>query len=263
MRKLYWTLLVLGIAFLVVKKTAVGSYVNYFWSSACAAAKNQIPTKIEIDRVRNEIASLDGDINGMIRPIAEHKAAITRLKKEVVTLQAKLDQQRETLLTLTKDLEGNPTKVVYEGVSYTADRLRHKLQKDFDSYKRLEANLGSQRKILEAKETSLQATQEQLGKVVSKKREYEERLAQLEANEETLQIARIGSSVQIDSSRATQIEEALRDIERRQDVQRAEIELRNNAVADDMIPVGRGKTPPVDPAAIREYLEKTEAASSK
>jgi hypothetical protein len=123
--------------------------------------------------------------------------------------------------------------------------------------------LGSQRKILEAKETSLQATQEQLGKVVSKKREYEERLAQLEANEETLQIARIGSSVQIDSSRATQIEEALRDIERRQDVQRAEIELRNNAVADDMIPVGRGKTPPVDPAAIREYLEKTEAASSK
>lgn len=263
MRKLYWTLLIVGIGFLVVKKTGIDSYVSYFCSNVAASLKNQVPTRIEIDRVRNEIANLDGDVNGMIRPIAEHKAAITRLKKDITTVEAKLDKQREVLMILTKDLEGNPTKVMYDGESYPVERVRQKLRKDFDGFKRLEANLTSQRKVLEAKETSLKATQGQLGKVMAKKQEYEERLAQLEANEETLQIARIGSSVHIDSSRATQIEASLQEIERRQDVQRAEIELRNGAVADDLIPVTHSKNLPVDPVAIRSYLEKAEAASSK
>lgn len=256
MRKLFWTLLIVGAGLFLVKKTALCSYASVLWSQVATATKNQVPTRFEIERVRHEIAQLDGDVNRMIRPIAEHKAAIARLKKDIAVHQAKLDERKDVLLTMAKDLEGNPSVVLYDGESFSAERVRHKLHKDFDSYKRLEANLTSQRKLLEAKETSLRATQEQLAKVISKKREYEVRLAQLEADEETLQIARIGSTVHIDDSRATQIEASLQEIERRQDVQRAEIELRTGALANDAIPVGRQKTQPVDPMTVREYLEK-------
>ena len=88
-------------------------------------------------------------------------------------------------------------------------RIRTKLQADFDGYKRLESHLHSQHKLLEAKEASLKAAQDQLAKVIAKKREFELRLAQLEAEEETLQVARLGSKLQLDDSRATQIEAVL------------------------------------------------------
>lgn len=252
MRKVFWTLLIVGVGFFLVKKSGIGSYASYCWTNVKNVAHNQVPTRVEIDRARHEIANLDQDINGMIRPIAEHKASITRLKKEIAVAQTKLEEFKESILVMTTELEANP-----------GERLRHKLNKDFDSFKRLETNLASRRKILGAKEDSLKATQEQLAKVIAKKREYEERLAQLEADEETLQIARIGSTIHIDTSRATQIEAALQDIERRQDVQRAEIELRTGGAIDDPAPAARSKTPSVDPAAIRAYLEKTDTVNNK
>src|SRR5207249_1376927 len=163
------------------------------WSQVKTETKNAVPTRFELDRVRHEIANLEDDVGTMIRPIAEYKATIVRLKKEIGQTEKALVEQKDVLLTMTRDLDGNPTVLVYAGEEYSADRVRHKLNKDFETYKRLEANLASQRKLLEAKETSLKATQEQLAKVIAKKREYEVRLAQLEADEETLHIARIGS----------------------------------------------------------------------
>jgi hypothetical protein len=135
-------------------------------------------------------------------------------------------------------------------------RVRLKLQRDFESFQRMEKNLQSQRKLLEAKETSLRAAQEHLAKVMGKKKEFELRLAQLEADEETLQIARVGTKLELDDSRASQIEAALAEIEQRHAVQRTEIELKTQTFANDVIPVGpRQRTPSVDAVAIREYLE--------
>ena len=120
----------------------------------------------------------------------------------------------------------------------------------------MEKNLQSQRKLLEAKETPLHAAQEQLAKVIAKKKEFELRLAQLEADEETLQIARVGTKLELDDSRASQIEAALADIEQRHTVQRTEIELKTQTFANDLIPVGpRQRSFGVDAVAIRQYLE--------
>jgi chromosome segregation ATPase len=262
MKKLHVTVLVVGACFYFVKKSSLFSYASTLWSQVKAETKNAVPTRFEIDRVRHEIANLDGDIAGMIRPIAEYKATITRLKKDIAQSEQALDEQKGVLLSMTKDLEGNPTFVEYGGEAYAADRVRSKLTKDFAGYKRLEANLSSQRKLLEAKETSLKATQEQLAKVIAKKREYEVRLAQLEADEETLQIARIGSKLQIDDSRATQIEAALADIEHRHNVQRAEVELKTGTLANDVIPVQQRNQPKQDVNAIRDYLEGAKTTAS-
>jgi len=255
MKKLVVALLIVGACFYFVRKSSLCSYASTAWSRVKTETKNAVPTRFEMDRVRHEIANLDDDIGGMIRPIAEYKAAITRLKKDIAQSEKSLDEQKEVLLTMTKDLESNPTFLVYAGEQYDAERVRVKLQKDFASFQRQETNLKSQHKLLEAKETSLKATQEQLAKVITKKREYEIRLAQLEADEETLQIARIGSKLQIDDSRTTQIEAALADIENRQNVQRAEGELKTGSLANDVIQVQKGRQTKQDVHSIREYLE--------
>ncbi|GEM_PF-5772479 len=255
MKKVFCALLIVGLGVFLAKKTSFLSYAGTLWSQVKTETKAHIPTRFEIQRVRHELAQLDDDIGGMIRPIAEYKAAVALLNKDIGKGQAALDEQKPLLLTMAKDLEGSPTVVLYNGAEFGAERVRHKLQRDFESYQRMEKNLQSQRKLLEAKETSLQAAQEQLGKVIAKKKEFELRLAQLEADEETLQIARIGSKLQIDDSRATQIEAALSDIEQRHTVQRTEIELRTQTFASDVIPVGPRQRQGVDTAAIRQYLE--------
>lgn len=262
MRKLIFTLALIGVCFYFAKKSAVLSYATTLWSQVTTETKNAVPTRFEIERARHEITSLDGDINGMIRPIAEYMATIGRLKKDIQATQAALDEQKSVLLTMTRDLEGNPKEVVYDGNPYSAERVRQKLHKDFASYQRVEANLKSQKKLLEAKETSLKATQEQLSKLIAKKGEYEVRLAQLEADEETLQIAKIGSTIQIDDSRATQIEAALADIEHRHSVQRHVIELGTGNLANDAIPVQPRQPSPLNVSAIRSYLEGTSATAS-
>ncbi|HWY86675.1 MAG TPA: hypothetical protein VNX28_08120 [Gemmataceae bacterium] len=257
MKKLLVTVLLVGACVYFVKKSAIGSYAGTVWSHVRTETKNAVPTRFEIDRVRHEIANLDDDIAGMIRPIAEYKATIVHLKKDIGQVESTLDGQKGVLLSMTRDLESNPTVLVYAGEEYPAERVRAKLTKDFESYQRLETNLKSRRKLLEAKEKSLKATQEQLAKVISKKREYEVRLAQLEADEETLQIARIGSKLQIDTSRTTQIEAALGDIEHRHNVLRAEVELKTGTFANDVIPVQERKQGTQDVHAIRAYLEGT------
>jgi hypothetical protein len=118
-----------------------------------------------------------------------------------------------------------------------------------------EKNLKTQQQVLEAKELALKATQEQLAKVVSKKREYELRLAQLEAMDQTLQVAKIGSTIKIDASRATQIEEALQNLEKRLTTDSEELKIRTGEIN-----LFEREPEPVDFDAIRTYLQGGEQA---
>ncbi len=258
-KKIAIGLLVLLVGFFAMRKTSLLSYAGTLWSQVREETKNSVPTKFEIERVRHELANMDGDVGKMLRPIAEHMAAINQLKKDLKATRANLTGQKANLLTMARDLEGNPTVLNYGGEEYSADRVRNKLQRDFDSYRRCEIHLKSQEKLLDAKERSLGAAREQLVKMVAKKREYEIRLAQLEADEETLQIARIGSKIPLeDSNRASEIEAILTEIERRHEVQRSEIELLNGPLANDFIPVQKGQRQGsgANLDEIRNYLQK-------
>jgi peptidoglycan hydrolase CwlO-like protein len=241
--------------FVVSRATNFCSYARTLWSQAKTEAKRSVPTKFELERIRAEIKNLDADLDNMIRPVAEYKAVIERLRRDIARGETNLDGQKKALLAVTEDLKANPKMVVFDGRRYSPETMKVRLGHEFDTYKRVEANLTTQRKLLEAKEASLRASQEQLLKVVNKKREFEVRLAQLEAEEETLQIARIGSDIRIDNSRATQIEDALRGVEDRQEAERQEISLRTGGILSDGTPVQDRNGGPVDVDAIRTYLE--------
>lgn len=236
----------------IVKKTNVCSYASTLVSTVSAQAKEQVPTKFELERIRNEITALDGDISQMIRPIAEYKSAIEKLRKDIAKGETTVATRKKDLLDVVKDLEANKAFVV-NGRPYTNEQVRRQVDRDTADLKKIEKQVKAQQQILDAKELSLKATQEQLAKVISKKREYEIRLAQIEAEEETLQVARIGSTIKIDNSRATQIEEALAALEQKQSVDRNEQILRTNDLVN--VPLQDRNRTPDDLNAIRNYLE--------
>ena len=240
------------------KKTNVFSYASTVIANVEAGAKDQIPTKFELDRIRHEITNLDSDISQMIRPIAEYKADIGKLRKDIAKGQTSIEEKKTALLAVVEKLEGNPAFVTCGGKKVPADRARQELQRQSENLKLQDKNLKTQQQVLEAKETSLKATQEQLAKVVTKKREYEIRLAQLEAMDQSLQIARIGSDIKIDSSRATQIEDALQKLEARLNADSEEIKLRAGEIG--AVNLFEREPEPLDLNAIRGYLEGSSPA---
>src|SRR5207244_4365583 len=107
-RKLLIIGLIVGVGFWVVKKTSAFSYARALWCHVTTQAKDAVPTPVELDRVRLEIAQMDRDISNMLRPIAEHMAAVNRLKKDIQNTRASLADQKTVLLAVARDLEGNP-----------------------------------------------------------------------------------------------------------------------------------------------------------
>jgi len=263
MKKVLALVLIVGVGFVVARKTHFASYVNTCAAQVGDEMKRQIPTRFELERIRHEIGNLDKDISRMIRPVAEYKTQIDWMRKDLDKAQVRLEERRKQLLAMSDDLKASPISITYDR-EYPAEVIRHKLQKDFDSFKRFEAHVKTQRKLLEAKEASLKASQEQLAKVIEKKREYELKVAQLEAENETLQVSRIGNKLQLDDSRATQIEASLTEVQKQLDTERNQIDMEAGTVVTDNIPVQQR---PVDLQAIRNYLRqegsaRTETAST-
>ena len=243
--------------FVIAKKTNVFSYGSTFISQVATDAKNQVPTKFELDRIRNEIAALDGDISQMIRPVAEYKADIGKLRDDIAKNQTNINEKKKVLLAFVEKLEGNPKEVVCGAKRIPADRVKDEVQRQSEKLKVLEKSVKAHQQMLEAKEISLKATQEQLAKVVSKKREFEVRLAQLEAMDQTLQVQRIVSNIKIDTSRATQIDDALQGVEKKLNADMHELDMIKNDVAN--INLFEREPEPLDLSAIRGYLEGNEA----
>ncbi len=239
----------------VNKTTNLGSYAGTLWSEARSETKKHISTKFEIQRARHEIAQLDKDISGAIRPIAEYKAALQQLDKDIRQGQTNVVDRREALLRLTHDLEAKPATVTIGGRVVSAEKAKAALERDFEGFQRLERHIDSLKKLQEAKQQSLEASHEQLNKLIGKKREFEVRLAQLETDEETLQIASLGNKMAVDDNRASAIEAVLGEIEQRQNVRRAELELASGDLISDALANPRRAT--TDLAGMRDYLQRT------
>lgn len=260
MKKLVAILVIASLGWFAVRKTEFGATIkNAFGNvknSFCSAsdAKDQ-PSREKIAKARKELADMDKEIDRLIRPMAEYTAAIGKLRKDIAATETSLAEQKEVLRVLAKDLESGATTLVYGGTKFSVERLEAKLQKDFKSYQRLESQLASKKSLLEAKQTSLRGVQEQMAKVMAKKQEFELRLAQLEADEEVLQIAKLGSKLQVDQTLTTRIEAALEDIAHQHQVDRAELELRTGKVADDDIVIPTRPEPKTDAAAVLRYLD--------
>ena len=196
----------------VAKKTQVTSYASTLVAFGKQHVRKQIPRDVELARVQHEIEHLDRDYRGLLGPIAEKMASVKKLDREIFTAKENLLQQRESLLNLTKAVDGTHTLIATNGHTVSLDQAKVKLARDFATFKKLEAHLASREKLLEAETKSLSATQDQLEKLVVQKREFEIRLAQLEADEATLKVARIKAPLHTDSGRVADIKKTLERI---------------------------------------------------
>ncbi|MFO0968435.1 MAG: hypothetical protein U0793_23005 [Gemmataceae bacterium] len=264
MKKALTILAIVGLGWFVVKKTSFGETVKACWANIQKGEYiRESTTRDKIRDARAELTKMDQEVDRLVRPMAEYMAAIGKLKKDIAATETALTEQKEVLRILARDVSGGATSLIYSGRSFSADRVEAKLKKDFESYQRLENQLKSRKELLEAKEKALAGVQDQMAKAGAKKREFEVRLAQLEADEETLQLAKMGTKLQLDQTLTTQLEALLEDIGHRHDVDRAELELRTGKPAEDGIVVRTRPEAKTDAASILRYLEDGETTARK
>jgi chromosome segregation ATPase len=246
--------LVLVACLWAVKKTHFMSYAGTIIASGRDSLRNQIPRELEIARVQNEIQRLDRDYQGLLGPIAEKKAAVRRLEKEIDVAKAKLSDRRESLLALTSAIDSKEKEIAYNGSAFTLAQAKVQLAKDFALFKKLEVNVTTQQKLLDAQRQNLNATIEQLGKLVDQKREFEIALAQIQADEEMLRVTQITTPLPTDEGRVADIANTLNQLRQAQDVERERriLEQQYGTKVGDAQP----QVPPVgDLTAVRDYLE--------
>jgi len=215
----------------IARKTHLCSYASTLWTQVRQEAKAQIPTKFELDRIRQEIVRMDGDIKGMASPIAEHMAAVSRLKKDIEKSRTTLTERKADIKTMVADLDKGGAFIVYGDRQFTLKQVQNQVERDAAACKRLESHLALQEKLLVAKEQALDATREQLNKLIAQRDEFKVRLAEAETREEQLRIAEIGSSVPSNYGRATELNESLTNLQQQQDVREKRLEVENGALA--------------------------------
>jgi chromosome segregation ATPase len=253
----------------VVNKTRVCSYAKAIFHNGAEQVRGQIPRELELARIKNEIGQMDRDYQKLLRVMAERVTRAKELNKEVVVLEANRKELAANLLTLSEAIEAKETTISYRGETYNLANAQTKASRELNNLKQLDKTLASKKKILEAEERNVDALKDQLDKLVSQKREFEVRVAELEANETELAATKIQFPVRTDEGRVADIKKTLDRIEHEQNVDVAQHELEKNygTKIDGTNPPAQVGTP-ANVEEIRNYLQgkagkDTKVAQSK
>jgi chromosome segregation ATPase len=233
-------------------KTSLGSYVGFAWKKAKVGVQKSMPLEWEIDRLREEVSRLVPDMKKELSRVAEEKVAIERLRKDISRDKDELAKRESEIKTMRTDLKSGASKFEYGERVFTAEKVKAKLARDWDLYRKAEENLKSREELLEARETGLTAALQKLSEMRSRKEQMEVKLAQLDVELKNLRVAQTKSDFQVDDTQISRCQQLLDEIQARIDTEKETMSL-HGQFADGDIPVG---TKVQTDAALKEIDER-------
>jgi chromosome segregation ATPase len=220
----------------VLNKAGLCSYGATAWQNVRSSLKKQVPLEFEIQRLHYEVNQLVPDMRRHVNHVAQEMVDLQTLREEVADARTNLAKQKSSIMAMTSDLEKGATAVIYGGREYSAERVREKLNRDFASYQRCEAEVKSKEQLVEAKERALDAEREQLTAIRGQKEELEVEIARMEAEVKTLRLVQTQSKYHYDDSGLARCKATLAEIKNRLKVEQKAVEL-SGQFANDAIPV--------------------------
>jgi len=215
--------------------TDVLSYVGTSASKVRAGVKNSIPLQFEIERARRMVENLVPDIRQNMHVIAEEEVTIEELDKEIAAAEKNLDQERERILALRKDLQSGKDAFRYAGRSYSSQQVKADLAHRFDRFKTVESTMKTKAQILEARKKSLEGSRAKLDGMLAAKRDLEVQVENLEAQLKVVQAAQTTSKYQFDDSQLSKAKQLVGEIRKRLDVAQRIVDQEGKF--DDGIPI--------------------------
>ncbi len=176
------------------------SYLTTSVSSVRQAIKREVPIEFEVQRARDLVAQVDGEIRKCLHLIAEEEVNVEDLKKDVDQQLASHQRSKEQILVQRRDLDQKKDTYNYSGRIYTVSEVEHDLADRFSRYQTVEETIGSRRQVLTARERSLSAARSKLDNMLDSKEQLMVQVENLEARLKTLQASQVASTVAVDDS---------------------------------------------------------------
>lgn len=212
------------------------SYLTATVSEFRDSVKSNVPVEFELKRAKKEISKIDGDIREAMHEIAMEEVQVEKLAKQIDTKEQLLAKAKSDIMTLTAHLESGEKYYVAKGSSYSRSKVEADLTRRFERFKTEEATLETLRMVHQARERGLNAAHDKLEAMRSAQKQLEVEVANLEAEQKMIEVAKASSEFDFDDSRLSNLRNSLDEIRTRLEVDR---KLANaDDYYPDQIPVG-------------------------
>ena len=112
-------------ALLLVFGTRAPSYVKTAFTKVRRDVRASVPLPFDIERTREEIASLEPAIRDNIEKLARAEVDLEHLDKEIATIRTNLGAEKTAMLTLRESLKTGEYRLAGHGsVAYTEDEVK-------------------------------------------------------------------------------------------------------------------------------------------
>ncbi len=211
------------------------SYVKSSARGVRTAVKDSVPIEFELRRARDMLEDVIPEMHANIRLIAQEEVEVAALKGEIEKGRTALQDEENKIKTLRVALEQPRVEYTFAGRNYGRSEVKEDLAMRFERFKESELVLASKVKLLDSRQKSLTAAMQMLEKTKSQKRILEDRIEALAGQYNIVKAASVGSQFQVDSSKLSQTQKLITDIQKRLDV--AERVLAHESKFVDSIPV--------------------------
>ena len=213
-------------------------YAQTAYSNVTEAVNDSVSVKFQIQAAEKQLAKIGPEIHEMVRKVAKEQAQITQLQRELKRQENGLEKSYDEMMTLREHLQsGDSVYVATNGKGYRNARVEEDLRNRFSVYQTAEQTVEKSNQIIEIRKQALDNAFVKLDEAKALQRELEVQLANLNARERMVDVAKTASNISIDDSQIARTQDMINDISARLDAE----EIMINMVPEYMgsIPVSK------------------------
>jgi chromosome segregation ATPase len=215
--------------------TSAPSYVRTAFHKFRDGAKSSVPVQFEIDRAREEIASLEPAIKDNIENLARATVDVEHLDREIASIKANHEAEGKVLTALHETLKTGDFKLA-SGTTYTADEVKAEAKQRLDHFRQVKDLLKDKEETLKARQKAVVAARQQLSQMAATKQALLTKLAGIEARLKMIQSTQESNEFNFDDSALARAKASVADLEKRLDVMARTAEMEGK-YSDSGIPV--------------------------
>jgi len=194
------------------------SYVRASLGWVQDSVQDQVPVEFQIERARKLIDDLEPEVRRNKQLIVREEVALERLSGQVAHLDQRQSRDKANLLTMQAAVQRGDAEIELAGHRYAPDQVKRDMVSRLERYKTNDETLFNLRRVLNARQGSLQHARLELEKMLASRNQLQAEVQKLEARQQMVTVAQTSSEFNLDTSVLARAQELVRDVETRLDV---------------------------------------------
>lgn len=182
----------------VVGYLALGTNLFSYVGTTAGVIKDEIggsiPVEFELKRAEKLIGEIIPEIQASKKVVAQEEVEVEYLRNEIASLDQDQSKLHRRVMIQKSALEGGATKCSFGGRTYARTQVESDLAESFERYRNTDSLLESKRRLLDSREASLSAAKQKLERVKVEKERMENLVETLYAQLRQVQAMEASSS---------------------------------------------------------------------